>query len=205
MSIHETDAHQLIRDAHLGSEGSMGELLDSYRQYPLRIANQRIKSDLRCKMAASDVVQGAMLVAIRDFATFRGKSEPEFRAWLVCILTHQLADGLRRFVNAEKRRADREVDHGDSVLRKAIDHRATPLQSASLHEEAEAVIDIIQSLPSEMRDVVQARYLDGLTFPEISEQMKIPVTTCRRWWLMAVETIGQKLSMATGQSVESSE
>ena len=86
-----------------------GTLLNCYRAYLLRIANDRVEPGLRAKLAPSDIVQGSMLVATQEFQDFRGDSEAELRAWLLQIVSSQLIDGLRRFLDAEKRRSDRDV------------------------------------------------------------------------------------------------
>ena len=195
MSTPGSEASQLIKDARAGSDSSLGLLLGAYRDYLLRIAGERIDSDLRPKLAASDVVQGSMLIATRKFQQFRGETEQEFRAWLVRILSSHLIDGLRRFVDSEKRRTNREVSRPGSVLKRIPAQEESPSRLASLQEEGQRLLLSIESLPGELRDVVHARYLGGLTFPEIATRLQIPVTTCRHRWLEAVENIGLELGM----------
>ena len=187
----KTETSELILRARTGSGSALGQLLGGYREYLLRVAGDRIDSGLRPKMAASDIVQGSLLAATRQFQQFRGETEQEFRAWLVRILTNQLVDGLRRFTEAEKRRADREVTHGDSILRRTADAAETPSRQMCLQEDATKLIEAIDSLPQEQRSVVHARYLDGQTFVQIGDRLNMPVTTCRRFWLDAIETIGR--------------
>lgn len=195
MPIPGAEASQLIRRAREGSNSALGLLLDGYRPYLLRIANERVEPGLRPKLAASDVVQGSMLVATREFQNFRGDSEAEFRAWLLQIVSSQLTDGLRRFLNAEKRRSDRGVNAGDTVLNGVPDAADSPSRLASLEEEAAKLLESIQALPDEVRVVVQTRYLEGLTFGQIAERLQIPATTCRRRWLEGIEAIGQQMGI----------
>ncbi|MCA9074994.1 MAG: sigma-70 family RNA polymerase sigma factor [Planctomycetaceae bacterium] len=184
---------QLIENARAGSDSSLGLLLDGYREYLLRIANDRLDSDLRPKMAASDIVQGSMLIASKEFARFRGQSEAEFRNWLVRIMTNHLVDGLRRFLTTEKRRADREFKSTDSVLTLVEGAEETPSRLVSLNEEAERLLSAMQSLPEPLKVVVRGRYLEGKTFPELAAHLEIPVTTCRRRWLEAIAIIGREM------------
>lgn len=195
MPTQRTDADPLIRRAREGSGSALGELLGLYHEYLLRIADNRIDSDLRPKLAPSDVVQASLMVATRDFGQFRGESENELRGWLTRIVTSQLVDGLRRFVEAEKRRASREVNHGDSILRRMAGSGESPSRVASLHEDASRLLSTIEQLPEDLRQVVQAKYLEGQTFAQIAKRLKIPVTTCRRRWLEAVETIGRTVGI----------
>ena len=186
---------ELIERARNGSGSSLGTLLDAYRAFLLRIAARGIAPELQAHLAPSDIVQGSLLIAARDFGQFRGDTENELRAWLIKIVTSQTVDGLRRFVSAEKRRSDREVSHGDSVLKQTAAADETPSCLASLHEDAARLVESIESLSSELRDVVQARYLEELTFAQISERLAIPVTTCRRRWLEAVDAIREQMGI----------
>lgn len=191
MLIPDSEASQLIRRARTGSDSALGQLLGGYREYLLRIAGERIDSGVRPKMAASDVVQGSLLVAIREFQQFRGNTEREFRTWLVRILTSRLVDGLRRFTQTEKRRTDRELVHVDSILNRTAASEETPSQKMSLQEDATKLLAVIDTLPPDQRRVVHGRYLDGLTFAQIGDRLSIPVTTCRRHWLDAIQTISR--------------
>lgn len=193
MSTSGAEVSQLIQQVRSGSDSKLGPLLDSYRQYLLRIANDRIESTMRPKMAASDIVQGSLLIATRQFSAFRGNSEQQFRTWLLSILTSQLIDGLRRFTETEKRKADRELANGQSILRKTETKHESPSQLASLQEEATRLLDAIHSLPAQQRDVVLARYMEHLPFAKIGARLNLSETTCRRLWLDATESIARQL------------
>lgn len=195
MDLQDSNRAALIREARQGRGSSLGRLLDSYRSYLLRVASRRLDPTMRVRLPPSDVVQGALLVAARDFPQFRGKTEEELRAWLLRIVSNQIVDGLRRFLDAEKRRVDREVPHGDSVLKRTLADEESPSQATSLQEEASRLLRAIEALPAELREVVQVRYMEGLTFEQIARRTNLPVTTCRRRWLEAVDAIRQKMGI----------
>lgn len=193
MSMPDTEVSQLLQRIRGGSDSALGPLLNGYRDYLLRIATDRLDSALRPKLAPSDIVQGSLLVATEQFPTFRGDSEQQFRSWLLRILTSQLVDGVRRFAEAEKRRTDREVPRGHSVVKKTTTSSESPSQLASLHEESAWLLSTIHSLPRQQREIVHARYLEGLTFRQISEKLQLPLTTCRRLWVQAANTIARSM------------
>ena len=58
-------------DADLG----LGQLLEAYRPYLLRIANEEIDADLRGKAGGSDLVQQTFLEVHKDFANFQGTTD----------------------------------------------------------------------------------------------------------------------------------
>lgn len=193
MSTPGAEVSQLIERVRAGSDSALGSLLNSYREYLLRVANDRIEPTLRPKMAPSDIVQGSLLTATKQFAAFRGHTEQQFRTWLLAILSTQLIDGLRRFTETEKRNADRELANGHSVLRRAQTSAESPSHQVSLQEDAANLLDAIQSLPKQQRDVVLARYLEDLPFAHIGSRLNLSETTCRRLWLDATESLARRM------------
>lgn len=55
------------------------------------------------------------------------------------------------------------------------------------------LIRAVNELPCEVRNIVSIRYVDGLTFEEISERLNIATTTCRRRWLEGCDMLRQRL------------
>ena len=106
-----------LPEARAGSPEALGRLLEACRRYLLLVAERELDPALRPKGGASDLVQETFLEAQRDFAGFRGRSQPELRAWLRQILRNNLANFHRRFRDADKRRLDREVslDRSDGL------------------------------------------------------------------------------------------
>ena len=69
-----------------------GQLLEGYRPYLTLLARVQIGRQLRGKADPDDLVQETFLLAHREFATFRGQTEPELTAWLRRILA-RIASG----------------------------------------------------------------------------------------------------------------
>src|SRR5690242_5430357 len=81
----------------------LARLLEPYRAYLTLVARRSIGPELAGKVGVSDVVQETFLAAQRGAGTFRGRTEPQWRAWLKMILLHHLAN-QRRHHAVEKRR-----------------------------------------------------------------------------------------------------
>src|SRR5262245_3400119 len=60
--------------------------LESYRDYLTLVARRSIGPELAAKFGASDLVQETFLAAQQHVVSFRGRTEPEWRAWLKAIL-----------------------------------------------------------------------------------------------------------------------
>ncbi len=138
-------------------------------------------------MGASDVVQSVLFTANQKTLTFRGNTEAELRAWLVRIAHNKIIDGMRRF-RTYQRTGCGTASQGDPVAK-----GDTPSKVLSLQEDVQQLIWAIDELPIDICNVVRLRYADSLTFEQISEQLGIPTTSCRRFWLEGCQLLKHRL------------
>src|SRR5262245_6488196 len=82
--------------------------MERFRDYLCLLARLHLDERLRGKVDPSDVVQEVLLRAHRHRDDFRGQTEAARTAWLRQILTHVLADAVRRFLQAQGRDVGRE-------------------------------------------------------------------------------------------------
>ena len=100
----QVDPVRLLERAHNGDAEAVGELLQRYRPYLSLLARLNADRQLQGKLDDSDLVQDTCLSAHRDFAQFRGATEPEFTGWLRKIMAHTAANLAR-----DHRRQRRDV------------------------------------------------------------------------------------------------
>jgi RNA polymerase sigma-70 factor, ECF subfamily len=120
---------------------------------------------------AQDIVQEASLRAFRYFAGFRGTAASEGRAWLLAIVRNTARTWRdRNRHNTQAATFDEEL-HSDAI---AGDH---PEAAIVRQSEDEAVRAAIDRLPTEFREVIVLRELEGLSYKEISDVAGVPVGT----------------------------
>src|SRR5262249_25346929 len=85
-----------------GGDSSFPRALEPYRDYLTLLARRAMGPSLAPNFGGSDIVQETFLAAQERIETFRGGTEPEWRAWLKAILLGHLAN-QRRFHAADKR------------------------------------------------------------------------------------------------------
>jgi RNA polymerase sigma-70 factor (ECF subfamily) len=116
---------------------------------------------------AEDVVQEAYLRALRFFDGFRGG---DGRAWLLAVVRNTCLGwmkgarerGLPAFDEATYSARCAELDPGRLALRRA---------------EGERLRAAVDGLPSEFREVIVLRELEGLSYKEIAAATGVPVGT----------------------------
>jgi RNA polymerase sigma-70 factor (ECF subfamily) len=195
----------LIARARGGEAGALGHLLECYEPYLTLLARVQIGRRLQGKADCADLVQETFLEAARQFARFRGETEPELAAWLRQILAGCLAHLVRRYCGTRRRdvRLERELEGDLDMSSWAVDRglvapQSSPSQRASRREEAVLLADALARLPDDYREAVVLRHLEGLTFPQVAQRMGRSVDSVEKLWLRAVTRLRQEVGSVSG-------
>lgn len=169
-------------------------MLEPYRDYLTLVARRAVGPDLAAKLGASDLVQDTFLAAQQHARTFRGHTEPEWRAWLKAVLLHCLAN-QRRYYAAAKRQVSRNVEWTGAVPRARLEAGAVTPPSRRLmrRERDRAMDDALGQLPERYRQVVCWHHHDGLTFDEISARLGISSDASQKVWGRALVRLRELL------------
>jgi RNA polymerase sigma factor (sigma-70 family) len=127
---------------------------------------------VRNETDAEDVVQDAYVRAFRYLHTLR---DGESRPWLLAIVRNACYERLRRDQTASKS-ADREID------RRQTD---TPSPETILlrKREVEALHDVLERLPSDLREVLILREWERMSYKDIAAVTGVPSgTVMSRLW-----------------------
>lgn len=117
--------------------------------------------------AAEDVAQEAYLRAARYFASFRGG---DGKAWLLGVVRRAAFDWLA------KRRLQPTVVLDDDVHNLG-DESANPELLVFRKQAQEQVRQAVAELPSQLREVIVLRELEGLSYQEIASVTEAPIGT----------------------------
>jgi RNA polymerase sigma-70 factor, ECF subfamily len=167
---------ELVRKMLAGDERAFHAFFDDYFPRVYRFALPRLG---RQEDAARDVVQAAMTKAIRNLKDFRG--DAALFTWVCQICRHQIIDHLR----AHRRRTDKVVLIDDSPeVRAALEaveapDQDNPVASLDRAETARLVRSLLDRLPSRYGDVLEWKYVEGLSVEEIGAQLGIGHTAAQ--------------------------
>jgi RNA polymerase sigma factor (sigma-70 family) len=119
---------------------------------------------------ADDVVQDALLRALRYFQGFRGDGPGQGRAWVLAIVRN-VAYTWRR------RRSDTGTEAFDESLHSEAAGDPHPAADLARRELRETLGQAMDRLPAELREVIVLRELEGLSYKEIAEVTAAPIGT----------------------------
>ena len=185
------------------------EMLQRYRPWLHLLARMEIDGQFQGKFDASDVVQQTMLEAVRGLPKFRGGTESEMLAWLRQVLAHVLAHEIRRYRGTQQRDVGREVSLEQSLAQSATRLRdmmvapgTSPSGQAVRHEQEVLLAEVLSRLPSDYRDVIVLRNLQGLDHDEVAKRMGRSSGAVRMLWVRALAQLKlemEKLGLAGGR------
>jgi RNA polymerase sigma-70 factor (ECF subfamily) len=200
MSTNEPACEELLALARAGDDDALGRLLERYRTYLTLLARLQVGRRLQGKADPGDLVQETFLEAARHFAQFRGEAEPEFTGWLRQILVGRLSHLVRHYYGTQARdvRLERVLGEEMDQSSRAIDGgliagHSTPSQLASRREQAVLLADALERLPSDYREVIILRHLEGLTFPEVAARMGRSLDSVEKLWVRALPKLRRAL------------
>ena len=163
--MHPEDRH-LVELLLKGDEVAFREFFNDYFPRLFRFILRRVGSD---EEAARDVVQAALVRAIRKLHLYRG--EASLFTWLCQIVRHELADhGMRSRRQGGAGLVAREED---SAVRAALesmpaDPALEPENVRDRDELAELVHAALDYLPQRYAQALELKYLEELTVESIA-------------------------------------
>lgn len=121
----------------------------------------------RVDQNAQDLVQEAYLRALKAFTGFRGG---DARAWLLTIVRNTFYTGLQR------NRSNAWTTFDDETY-SASSEASNPEAMLAQRVDAELLKDALEDLPSQFREVMVLRELEGMSYKEIATISGVPIGT----------------------------
>ncbi|MBW1851421.1 MAG: sigma-70 family RNA polymerase sigma factor [Deltaproteobacteria bacterium] len=168
----------LVALAQDGGESALNQLCKVYGPRVLWIIRLRMGREIRSKLESMDLVQDALMSALKDLGTFKYKTEGDFLRWLSRIAENRLRNQLQR-LHANKRDIRKEVQLNDYrptvedsfVAALDIVDTTTPSAIMSKREDLDKLAKAIDVLKPEYRQVIVLTKIDGLSYKEIGEKL----------------------------------
>jgi RNA polymerase sigma-70 factor, ECF subfamily len=150
----------LVRRMLRGDEEAFSEFFDAHFSALFRFALRRTNGDAD---AAEEVVQTTLCTAIRKLATFRG--EASLLTWLMTFCRHEISAYYRA-----RHRIPPLVE-----LTEDLPEVRSTIESIRAEQTSARVQSILDALPSRYGDVLEWKYIEGMTVAAIAERLGVGV------------------------------
>lgn len=190
----------ILQALRSGDRDAQGRVLARYTPWLRMLARFQMETRLRRKFDATDVVQQAMVEALGAFPRFRGTTEAELTAWLRSILAHVLAHEVRRYAGAQKRDVAREVSMEAALAETSLRlgevlaaSGSSPSVHAARRESEVLLVEALERLSEDHREVIFLRNVEGLPHEEVAERMGRSPGAVRMLWVRALAELRREL------------
>ena len=178
---------ELVERVQRGDSAAFDALVRKYQHRIVGLIGRYVHDWSECQ----DVAQEVFMRAYRALGGFRG--DAQFSTWL-----HRIAvNTAKNHLVAQNRRPP--TDDIDVMDAEQFDQSYrlrdtdTPERELMRQEIERTVMDAVNALPSELREAITLREVDGLSYDEIAERMGCPIGTVRSRIFRAREAIDVQL------------
>lgn len=192
---------QIEPDTHEASimEPFSTDVLESHRTYLKKVAGLLLKPDMKAKLSDSDLVQESMIVAVRNYERFRGKSPEALRNWLEGILRRKYLDAMKKYYRSGKSAINKEISI-EAIRTIAGDwdipeHRVpNEVDDHGNSDMAEQLFAEMSTLPEIDRILIERKAKGDHSIAEIARQLGITPVNAHKRYQRALKKLYDRLS-----------
>lgn len=189
-----TDDSRLFREARAGSGEAIGAVFERYGERLHALIRVRLGPYLRRRLESRDILQATLLKAFQGIERFEGSGSASLMAWLGTIAQAEICDQAD-YYGRQKRNAAR-----DTTLDERAEALTEPLRSETsrlqLQKDTERLIEALDALKEEHREVILLRNYEELSFPEIGQRLGKSPDACRMLLARAMTALTLRMRSA---------
>jgi len=172
LDIAMNHSDSLIRQAIDGDKRAQGKLVNMWYK---RIYNFSFKYFADHDLA-TEISQKTFISMYKNIAGLQ--SPNSFKSWIYRIVTNHCHEEMRR---QKRRNGDNHVDLEDEEIRikQAVELQSNPEKQFKKNELSELLLEALNLLSVEQREVVIMKEYEGLKFKEIAEILELSENTVK--------------------------
>ena len=174
MAVADLREMELIAQAKAGDESSFEQLIIQCktRAYNIALRYMRNEDD------ALDALQESFIKVYRHLSSF--KEESSFDTWVYRIVVNTCNDMLRK--NSNQKITDSIFQNGDNDEERVIeipDRAPTPEEALEKKEKARILLEALEILSKEHKEIIVLRDIQGFSYEEIGEMLDCTLGTVK--------------------------
>ncbi|MBM7591308.1 RNA polymerase sigma factor SigW [Brevibacillus fulvus] len=164
---------RLIERAKRGDREAFAELIEIYKDKIFQLAYRMVGN----RQEAEDIAQETFLRVFANLHTY--DDQYKFSTWIYRIATNLCIDRGRK--KKPDFSLDEEIEQGEGLdwYSRLSSKEQTPEEKVVTQELQETVQDALSQLAPKYRSIMILRYIEDLSLQEISDILKLPITTIK--------------------------
>jgi len=175
---------ELLQSAQHGDAAASAELFERLAPRVLPIVRVRMGARLRAALESGDILQEALVEALRGLDRFEMREESSLIRWLAKLVDHRIS-ARAAYLNAAKRAEpaaplDGREEGGDGARIEPPARTVTPSLDLRSRERDGAVQEALAELPEHQREVVLLRDYAGASWEDVARELGYPSAAAAR-------------------------
>lgn len=176
---------QLVERTNKGDKDAFGEIVRRWERKIFALCFGMLAREDEAK----DAAQETFIAAFRNLQNFRG--DAKVSSWLHRIAVNQCLTTKRRQKTRSESYLDDETNEDEKIF--IAPRRLMPSRQAETSEKTLLVRQAVQSLPTDLRQVIVMKEFEEMTFQEISDALEVPLSTVKSRLYTALKQLRMKL------------
>ena len=168
------DETPLLPKVAAGVPGAVEEVLDRYSGAIWNMARRLCRN----RVDAEDATQDVFVEIWRHAARFDANAGSEW-TFVLTVARRRLIDRLRRFSRRKDIAYGEAGGPSEPVASIELDPATAPPEAAQTQEDAKIALDALSNLSRDQQTVLRLSLFEGMSYPEISERLDIPLGTIK--------------------------
>lgn len=186
-SLSVADSSILLRQARAGSNEALGDLFVLCGEKLLALIRIRLGPSLRREVDSQDILQQTFLKAFQKIDHFAGSDRDTLMGWLAAIAWNEIrdqADHYRRLKRDARLRATwySSFDPAERQLH-------TEVSRIALRDKARLLVEAIERLTEDHREVLILRRFEDLSFKEVGDRLDRTPEAARKLFARAMSSL----------------
>ena len=182
---------RLARQLRVGDESSRWKLTQSLREQLKGLVRSQLRGRYSEKFDESDVVQAALVRAVRNICSFTGNTTVQFRAWLSQICRNETRNAIRHWQQQRRDATCEELFLDNATSSNGQD----PNERLKRAEQVEALRQAIERLKPTQQALIQLRHFEDLSHHDIALKLGISVDAARQRWISTLRALKREMEM----------
>jgi RNA polymerase sigma-70 factor (ECF subfamily) len=190
----DLDDQQLIQRARDGDQAALTALCRRYEGTIRQYVYRRMPRRLRKRISVADIVQEALLTAVRRLEEDTQPLAVPFRAWLLRIADYKAREAARFHLDAAKRAMGAELSGPHRPALGALAAETTSPSRHAMAQESRAQVDAgLAALVPDHRAIIDLVHRRGFTMAEAGEHLGRSSDAARKLYARAVAALTRRL------------
>lgn len=196
MTTSDPSTAALVARAQAGDDEAYDRLFALASDRVRLFVRLRLGPGLRARVDTDDVLQEAYLEAHKAFGRFRYRDEGAFTRWLCRIVENRIRN-LSDHHRAKKRTPPPGMARVSRILHRLHASATGPVTALTRKEATGRLVEGVDALEDDEREVLLLRYFQGRTIDEIAHLTGRSPTTTRRLLGKAAAALGARLEASS--------